>query len=271
MGFCDIVPGVSGGTIALITGIYERLIESLNKLFLLAKQAFQLTFGRITHKQFSRSWKKQDLKFLAFLFSGIIIAILIGSKLMTYLLENHFTYTISFFIGLILVSGLLIYRSIKEHSAKSISLGIIGLIIGVLLAFILPATITSPSLWYILIAGFLAISAMFLPGISGSFILLILGVYEFMLLSLHQLNIPVVVVFIIGAVLGAVVITRIIAYLFSKNESATLTVLLGLVLGCLSIPIKRLLSAYSGEPVILLVLSFAVGACLVLIASKFSS
>lgn len=243
MGICDIIPGISGGTIAFITGIYTRLIEAVKSFsFTLIKDLFVFIFKKDkgSKKKFFEGVKKLDLVFLITLGGGIGTAMLLMSRILSYLLENQFSFTISFFIGLILASSKIIYDNIEKHNIKNLMFGFFGLIFGGILAFITPAELT-PNYIYIFFGGFLAISAMFLPGISGAFIMLIIGIYEFMLNVLHEIieNISYVLVFGAGAVCGALSISRIISYLFKKDRCKTLYFLLGLVIGSLSIPLKK--------------------------------
>jgi len=243
MGICDIIPGISGGTIAFITGIYARLINAVKSFSpKVAFDFFHYIFRRDKESLnlLKEDIKKLDLVFLLILTAGIGSAILIGSRIIGFFLEEYFEYTISFFIGLILASSKTIFENIKDHKMKNMLFGLFGLILGVCFSFIVPAEVV-PSYFYIFFGGFLAISAMFLPGISGAFILLILGLYEFMINVLHDLfdNISVFFVFVLGAGLGAFTISRIISFLFRKDKCKTLYFLLGLVIGCLSIPIKR--------------------------------
>ncbi|MCK5492384.1 MAG: DUF368 domain-containing protein, partial [Candidatus Omnitrophica bacterium] len=185
-----------------------------------------------------------DLIFLGILFSGIFTAIFLGSKVITFLLNSYFVYTISFFVGLILASSKVLYRSIENHKIKNILFGFLGLILGITLALVVPLKV-NPSYGYVFIGGFFAISAMFLPGISGSFILLIMGIYPFMLEVLHNIRIQFsyFLVFGIGAALGAFFISRLIVFLFNKDKCKTLYVLLGLVIGSLSIPVKKVIGS----------------------------
>tara|TARA_Y100000310_G_C20484126_1_gene716089 strand:+ start:44 stop:958 length:915 start_codon:yes stop_codon:yes gene_type:complete len=242
MGICDLIPGISGGTIAFITGIYVRLINAV-KAFSLKLVYDLITFNK---KELKQDIKKLDLGFLFTLFLGIMVAILAGSRIIKFLLENYFAYTLSFFIGLILASSKIIFDNIKNHKMKNILFGILGLIFGVLISFLVPKTIT-PTLFYVFIGGFVAISALFLPGISGAFILLIMGLYEFIIEFLHDIfgNINYLIVFGLGAILGAFTISRIISFLFKKDKCKTLYFLLGLVIGAVSIPIKKIIEITS--------------------------
>ncbi|MBW2981802.1 DUF368 domain-containing protein [Candidatus Woesearchaeota archaeon] len=241
MGICDVIPGISGGTIAFITGIYSRLINAVKGFSpQLVIDFFNYIF-RKDKKYFLEDIKRLDLGFLIILAAGIFTAIFLGSKIVIFLLENYFMYTISFFIGLILASSKSIYDKIETHHKKNRLFGLIGLLTGISFAFLIPVDIV-PNLPYVFLGGFLAISAMFLPGISGAFILLILGLYEFMLNVLHNLldNILIFIVFGIGALLGMFAISRIVSFLFRKDRCKTLYILLGLVIGALSIPIRNI-------------------------------
>ena len=240
MGICDIIPGISGGTIAFITGIYERLINGVKNynplsLYLLFKRFFN---NKI---KFKEDFKKLDIIFFIPLILGIIIAFIIGSNILPKLLQNYFTQTISFFSGLIISSSGLIYKEIKDHKIKDRIFGIVGLIIGIILAFLVPANI-APTYLFIFFSGILAIMAMFLPGISGAFILLILGQYEFMLNVVHNIrnNIKYFFSFIAGALIGVFVISKAISWLLKKYHAKTLYFLLGLVIGSLSIPLRNI-------------------------------
>lgn len=242
MGICDIIPGISGGTIAFITGIYARLINAVKSFSpSLILDLFQYLKNKENKGKLIESIKKLDIIFLLTLVAGIGTAFLIMSRPISFLLDRHFVFTMSFFIGLILASSIVIYKKIENHKLKNILFGFAGLVAGILLSVLSPVSIV-PGLFYVFIGGFLAISAMFLPGISGAFILLVLGIYEFMLKVLHN---PVssfyyLLAFIFGASLGAFSISRIISFLFRKDRCKTLYVLLGLVVGSLSIPLRRI-------------------------------
>ncbi len=252
MGICDLIPGISGGTIAFITGIYERLINAVK------------SFSFETFK--NKEYKKLDLGFLLILFFGIGSALFFGSGIVSFLLENYFIYTMSFFIGLILASCFIIFENIKNHDFNRIVFGFFGLFVGVLLAFLSPVEVVSPSYLYVFFGGFIGISAMFLPGISGAFILLIMGLYEFVIGALHDFSkINYLIVFGFGALLGVFIISRVISYLFKKDRCRVLYFLLGLVAGALSVPVKRVFEiGFSNGDLIFMIVLFFVGICLVL-------
>lgn len=275
MGICDVIPGISGGTIAFITGIYERLITAVRNFSPeLAYDFFRYLVKRdkITFSKLKADISALDLLFLITLGLGIGSAVLLGSKLILFLLENHFNYTISFFIGLILASSVAIYKNIKDHSLKNIVFGILGLVAGLSLAFIMPANIT-PTVLYVFFAGFLAISAMFLPGISGAFILLILGAYEFMLSVLHDIwnQFSYFIAFLVGAVLGALTISRVVSFLFKKDKCKTLYFLLGLVVGALSIPLKDVYqnAVWSLSSTLIMLVLVVIGVSSVMLITSF--
>jgi putative membrane protein len=275
MGICDLIPGISGGTIAFITGIYERLINAVKGFSprLLSDLLRFIFLGR-NKKELKQDIKKLDLGFLVVLLFGIFTALLLGSRVISFLLTNYLTYTLAFFVGLILASSKIIFDNIKNHNICNMFFGIIGLATGVLFAFLIPGSI-NPTLSYVFIGGFVAISAMFLPGISGAFILLIMGLYEFMINVLHNIlqNINYLVVFALGAILGAFTISRVISLLFKKDKSKTLYFLLGLVIGALSIPVKRILIALeiTVTNIIIMIFFFLLSIFLVAIASYYKS
>ena len=278
MGICDMIPGVSGGTIAFITGIYTRLINAVKSF---SPELVIDFFKYISKRNEENSTKlKQDIKnldlvFLIPLALGIATSVVIGSRVITYLLEHYFAYTMAFFIGLIIASCEVIYKNIKNHHLNNILFGTIGLTIGIVISFLIPLKISDPSLLYVFIGGFLAISAMFLPGISGAFLLLILGIYEFMLGVIKHVsdNISYFLTFMVGAVLGALGISRLISYLFKKDRCKTLYVLLGLIIGSLSIPIKRVLTSntiWNAQNIAGIILLFLIGFFLGYILEKKS-
>jgi putative membrane protein len=262
MGICDLIPGISGGTIAFITGIYPRLINSVSNIP-------KLLYSLVRLKNVKKSLAEADLLFLSVLVLGILTAILLGSRAIKFLLDNYFNQTIAFFIGLVLASCLIIFKEIRSHENKNKLFGILGFVIGIVLCFAVPLEI-EPSLLYVFLGGFIGISAMFLPGISGAFILLIMGLYEFIIDALHDFNLKYLFVFGIGALLGAFIISKIISYLFKRNRCKILYFLLGLVLGALSIPIKRIYVAGFGiTGLILMIFFFLVGFYIVIKISNY--
>ena len=262
MGICDLIPGISGGTIAFITGIYERLINAVKGFSL----DLLLSIFGIGEYKFKENIKKLDLGFLIVLFAGIIFSILLGSRIIEGLLEEYYAKTLSFFVGLILASSFILFHNIKKHDFSNYLFGLGGLVVGVGLIFLSPAEI-SVSSGYLFVGGFLSISAMFLPGISGSFILLIMGLYKYIIGMLNDIgsNLGSLFIFILGMIFGAFFVSRLISYLFRKDKNKTLYFLLGLVIGALGVPVMNIYELGSLDPLL-----FLVGCILVLVVGRFS-
>lgn len=272
MGVCDLIPGISGGTVAFITGIYTRLINAVKSFS--PKLIYDIVTYPINRKsdRLKEDIKKLDLIFLLILMLGIMSAFLIGSRIVKFLLREHIAYTLSFFIGLILASSKTIFEHIENHNIKNILFCLLGLILGLLSSMLVPL-IVEPSLGYVLLGGFCAVNAMFLPGISGAFILLIMGLYEFMINVLNDIrnNISYFLVFIAGAIMGAFTISRIISFLFKKNKCRTLYTLLGLVIGALATPVKKIIETTSFQMSYVLIMVFwcLLGASLVVLMGSY--
>jgi len=268
MGICDIIPGISGGTIAFITGIYARLINAVKAIS--PKIIIDLFKDK---KEFEKDIKKIDIGFLLILVLGIGTSIMLGSRIIKFLLDNYFAYTLAFFIGLIIASSKIIYKEIDNKKTKNKIFGILGILGGVLLSFLIPLEILNPNLSYLFFGGFFAISAMFLPGISGAFILLIMGLYDFIINALHHpLNyLDYIGIFVVGAAIGAFIISRVISFLFKKDKSKTLYFLLGLVIGGLSTPVRRILQKNPGFlDCFIMVICFILGILLVKIVKDYA-
>ena len=229
MGSADVIPGVSGGTIALITGIYEDLIAALRSL----------------DTKMVRKLLKFDIKgaiadihirFLLTLFSGIIIAVISLAQLMNYLLHHHPVPIWSLFFGLIMASILVVGKQVTDWVGKAGICFIAGILAAAVIVNLIPIQ-TPEALWFILLCGIVAICAMILPGISGAFILLILGKYEFITATLKNPfmveNIIVILIFCIGCVIGLVGFSRILNYLLARFHNVTLAFLAGLITGSL--------------------------------------
>lgn len=236
MGTADIMPGVSGGTIALITGIYERLIHSISKInFEFVKPLLKGNF------QESKTILKKEVDFELFipLILGIGIAILSMSRLMQFLLTNYITYTYAFFSGLILASAYIVYTEIDGFSVKNFIFGIIGFVFAFIFVGLNPIQ-ANHSLLIIFFSGFVAICAMILPGISGAFVLLLLGQYEYMINALNKFSINEIITFMAGAAIGILSFSRILDYLLKNHESITMSFLVGLMLGTLRMPYQKI-------------------------------
>lgn len=223
MGAADIVPGVSGGSIALIAGIYQELLNSINSFSL---ENLKL-LGRFEVKAF---FKAVNGSFLLSLLLGILTSVFALSSVITYLMANHPIPLWSFFTGLILVSAFLILRDIKRWH-----LGVVlAVLIGAAIAWWvtnLPPTTTPNAMWFTFVSGSIAICAMILPGISGSFILLILGQYEPILEAVKDRNIMKLAVFALGCAVGILSFSRVVSWLLRKYHSVTIGLLSGFMLG----------------------------------------
>ncbi len=223
MGAADIVPGVSGGSIAFITGIYEELLDSFN--------SFNGENLRLLFKfKVLDFYKAVNGSFLLSLLLGIMTSIFSMSKLITYLMSEHPIPLWSFFCGLILISAFLILKDVA-HWNLGVLMALLG---GTLLAYFiteLPPTSSPEALWFTFVAGSIAICAMILPGISGSFILLILGKYEQILQAVSNRDILTLAVFAIGCIIGILSFSRIVSWLLKKHHAITIGLLAGFMLG----------------------------------------
>ena len=223
MGIADAIPGISGGTIALLLGIYEELIKSISELKL--SLFFELKKG------FNPFWKKLNGNFLLALVSGIGISLISFVKISANFLESFPLFIWSFFLGLIFATVNVIYKLIKQWSGLNFFFLIISIIFSYFLSSFSIYETDEISLLYILFSGLIASSAMILPGISGSLILVILGVYAYLIKSLDNLEMIVIFTFISGALVGLLGFSRILKYLFNKHRDTTYTIMLGLVIG----------------------------------------
>lgn len=226
MGGADVVPGVSGGTIAFISGIYEELIDSIKAINL-------VTIKVLLKGEFKEFWQQINGNFLIVLFTGIAISLKSLASLVTYLMENNPIQLWSFFLGLILISSIVILRQIKKWSIGVVVLGIIGVTVSYYLTVMAPAQ-TNDSYLMIFLSGALAICAMILPGISGAFILLILGKYQLVVGALGTLDYGIILVFMAGAASGILLFVRLISWLLNKYHNYAIAVLAGFMMGSLN-------------------------------------
>jgi putative membrane protein len=226
MGAADVIPGVSGGTIAFITGIYEELINSIKSV---DGNAIKLLFSG----QIKIFWERINGSFLLVLVSGIVLSLVSLAKLIIYLMEYHPIPLWSFFFGLILISAFIVVREVEKFRIRVVLAGIAGIAIAYFITTATPAE-TPEALWFIFLAGCIAISAMILPGISGSFILLILAKYQFIIESLSTFNVPVLIVFGLGCIVGLAAFSRIISWIFTHYHDLTVALLSGFMIGSLN-------------------------------------
>ena len=226
MGAADVVPGVSGGTIAFITGIYDELINSIKSINAASLKMF------FTGK-WGEFWKMINGKFLLFLLAGIGISVFSLAKIITWLLVAYPVLVWSFFFGLGLASTWFVGKDVKERNWKT---GL-GFLLGAALAFYI--TVATPAetpshFLFIFLCGAIAICAMILPGISGSFILVLLGKYFFIMEAVKTLDLKVIAIFGIGACVGITSFSRLLSYALSHMRNITLAVLSGFMLGSLN-------------------------------------
>lgn len=226
MGAADVVPGVSGGTIAFIVGIYEELIDSIKSI---NATTLKLLFtGKIPS-----FWKAINANFLLSIVTGIGISIFSLAKLITYLLVFHPILVWSFFFGLVLASTWFVSKDIKSWNWKTILSFIAGIAIAYYITVATP-TETPTNLPFIFLCGAIAICAMILPGISGSFILVLLGKYFYIMEAVKTFNLPVMLTFICGAAIGITSFSRVLSYALRKFHDITISVLAGFMLGSLN-------------------------------------
>lgn len=240
MGAADVVPGVSGGTIAFISGIYQELIDTIDGIdFSKLKQ--------LKSEGIKATWKSINGSFLVALLLGIAISVLTFSKLILFLMENQPILLWSFFFGLVLASILLIWKQISLWNAKTIIALVIGIVISYFITIARPSS-SPDSLWYLFLSGFVAIIAMILPGVSGAFILLLMGSYETVIGTINQFRDGLVKLnfeqmsaafvklstFALGAIIGLKVFSKILKWMFKHHQGITLAVLIGFMIGSLN-------------------------------------
>lgn len=271
MGAANVVPGVSGGTVALITGIYKEIVEALNSVMQ------RRTWDSLLHGRFREFWKCIHGTFLLWLAVGVVLSIFSLAKLATYTLEVWPVQTWAFFFGLILASAVLMMKDIKGWKAKDLLFALLGIVLGVVICTLSP-TETPDSWWFLFICGAVAICTMILPGVSGSFILLILGKYDFIMKAVADLDIPVLLVFGLGCVVGILAFSKFLHWLLERAERATMLVLLGFVIGSLvkvwpwaNETAKALPDPHYGAAALWCIIGIAIVAGLTIMAGKRSA
>ncbi|RMA78698.1 DUF368 domain-containing protein [Umboniibacter marinipuniceus] len=226
MGAADVVPGVSGGTIAFITGIYKRLLAAI--------AAFDLSLiTTFKSEGVVGVWRKVDGSFLATLLAGIVTSMALLARVIHFALENHSLWIWSFFFGLVVASVVHIWRQIEAPTISSWLLLLVGSIIAYSISIATPVDAPTAN-WFIFLAASFAICATILPGISGSFILLLLGVYPVVIEAIGYGDFVVIAHFVAGAILGLLTFVKGVSYVFNRFESQTLAVLTGFLIGSLN-------------------------------------
>lgn len=227
MGAADVVPGVSGGTIAFITGIYEELIDSIRGL----TPAALLVWYR---EGFASFWRHINGTFLAVLFSGVLLSLVSLANAVTYCLEHYPLLVWGFFFGLVLASTIYIGRQLPFNKATVWAAFIVGTLIALGVSVAKPVALPG-EWWMAFIAGAIAICAMILPGISGSFLLLLMGMYSFILQAVTTFNVPILASFLAGCILGLLLFSHFLSWLLHHYHTVTLAALTGFLLGSLNI------------------------------------
>ena len=266
MGASDIMPGISGGTIALITGIYDKLIASISNIkFLFLKPLLKADLKGFKNQLF----EEVDFEFFIPLGLGVVLAMILMAGVINFLLGSYAGYTYSFFAGLILASIYILYKQLDALNIMAIMTTIIFAVLAYLFVGLNPLQ-ASHSLPVLFISGFTAICAMLLPGISGSSLLLLLGQYEYMIDVLHRISLVEIIVFVAGAVCGFMIMSRIIKYLLENHKQLTVAALIGIMLGSLRVPMQNIVMGDLFSLIICLVIGI-IGMLIVLfVDTKFN-
>ena len=266
MGIADAIPGISGGTIALLLGIYEELIVSISN--------FNINlFQNLKKRGVKYCWNKINGNFLLSLISGILLSLVSFIKIFSILIEKYPLFIWSFFLGLILATLFVINRNIKKWDIVNFILIFIFAFLTILLSITNQSNSENINLFYIMISGIIASSAMILPGISGSLILVILGVYSLIIDALDNLEYNIILVFLIGCIIGIINFSKIIKWLFKKYRDYTFSIMLGLVIGSIYTVWpwrKSILDDQSNNYVYLSVLITIIGFILIYTLEKIS-
>lgn len=227
MGAANVIPGVSGGTIALITGIYERLINAIKSIDLTAAK-------HVLKGEWRVFWTLIDGSFLVALFAGIAFSIVTLAKLLEFLLESYETLTMAFFFGLILVSIYFVGKTVRQWSATSLLALLIGIAIAVGIALLAPASENS-AFGYVFLCGIVAMCSMILPGLSGSFVLIIMGNYALILAAIGTADMSILLPLGLGCIFGLVAFSHLLAIIFKHFHDQTVSLMTGFIAGSLAI------------------------------------
>ncbi|PIQ33817.1 MAG: DUF368 domain-containing protein, partial [Bacteroidetes bacterium CG18_big_fil_WC_8_21_14_2_50_41_14] len=242
VGVANIIPGVSGGTIALITGIFERLIDSLKSL---GWGAMKLLL--------SGKWKafveKTDLYFLITLLLGVVLAIVLLARVFDFLFQHYPVYIWSFFFGLILASIYYVGRTIGKWILPVVISFIVGTAIALVLTFLTPAT-QNNNFFYLIVCGVVAVCSMILPGLSGSFVLILMGNYQLIAIeAINNRDLAILFPVALGAVFGLIAFSHLLSWVFKRYKDPTIAILTGFILGSLGViwPWKDPINQLFGE------------------------
>jgi len=227
MGAANVVPGVSGGTVALVTGIYERLINALKSCDL---NALKLLFAR----DFKGAWQHVDGAFLSAILGGVVVSIVSLAKVLEYLLDNFEVLTMAFFFGLIAVSVISVGRTVKRWDASALIALVLGTVLAVSVAFLAPAGENANS-GYLFLCGVIAICSMILPGLSGSFVLIIMGNYALVLGAVGRFDMAILLPMALGCGLGLLAFAHLLGWVYAKYHDQTVALMTGFIVGSLAI------------------------------------
>ena len=279
MGAANVIPGVSGGTVAFLTGIYTELIESI-------KAITGKSLGLLFRLRIGQFWKAVNGNFLLAVAIGIVVSIFSLAKLMSYLLENYPIQVWSFFFGLVLISTVYMIRQLDSLKLKHWLSFLVGAACGVTICLLSPSE-TSDSLPFIFICGAIAMCTMILPGISGSFVLVLLGKYAYIIDAVGNLDWIVLIVFTAGAIIGILAFSHAFSWLLKRAYNGTMMFLAGLMLGSLVKlwPWKKVIeevgkvavdhpvwpAQFSGEPHIAGAVIWALAGCALIVVVEFAS
>lgn len=228
MGGADIIPGVSGGTMALIVGVYEALIGALSHLY-----AMVLAFVRLDTASARQHFQQVQWRLLLPLGLGIVTALLVGARVIPGLLEQYPMQCRGLFFGLIAGSLAIPWQRIRQRRTSHLAMGLGAAVLAFVLVGLPPSTIATPSLVYVFAAAAVAICAMILPGVSGAFLLLVLGIYEATLTAVNDRELLYVLIFMLGAGTGLGLFSTLLNYLLEHRHDATMAALVGLMAGSL--------------------------------------
>ena len=226
MGVADVIPGMSGGSVAFITGIYSEMVHALRSI---DREAFEL----VTKKRFHDCWTKINGNFLVALFAGIVTSLLTIARVITHLQTRYPILVWSFVFGLVLISALLVLRDIKKWNVGVVAAFFCGALASYGITLLSPVQ-TPASIWFIFLTGLLSVSALLIPGLSGAFILLLLGKYQYMVNALISFNIVPILVFLGGCVVGLIGFSRFLTWTLDNYRNATVALLTGFMLGSLN-------------------------------------
>lgn len=227
MGAANVIPGVSGGTIALVTGIYARLIQAL-KAFDVG--AIKLLLGR----DWQGFAQRVDLRFLIALAVGVVVSILTLARVFEGLLEAYPVLIMAFFFGLILASVYYVGKTVEQWSPGGVAAFVIGTVVATSIAFLTPAT-ENGAFWYVAICGVVGVCSMILPGLSGSFVLILMGNYLLVLRGINTFDLDILIPLGVGVVLGLIGFAQLLGWIFKTYPNLTIALMTGFVLGSLAV------------------------------------